>query len=368
MADPLAKVDIPATGLAGASAGHPARRYAIASVGVAALLLAGTLGLVVGTDPRAEFGSPLGLEPLVVPDPAAAKLALYEALPAPPPAVVLGSSRAMMLPPDRLAPGSFNFAVAGGGLADTVLVYGHVVRTDPALRHLVITVDVFGITEGKQVRIAASTAYDELTGQPLPERGFAWGSLPSALSAAQAEEAARVVYHSVAGYPEPAETLEADGLARRPSDDRAIAAGSHDAAAVVRAQYTPKTIGVYAGERAPADPALLADLHDMAADALARGLDVAVVLPPYHPDAYELVNARPAFGDRVASILSALQPLCGEGLGLFDYSDGSAIGSDERQFYDGHHPTAANGARILDAVARGDGDRCRAGGDANGGA
>jgi hypothetical protein len=348
VADVLQKVEI-------ASRGRP-RAFALATLGLTVLMLAGVLTTNVAVDPRAEFGGPLGLRALA-PDAGADKLALYEELDRPPSAVVLGSSRAAALPPEVLGEGGFNFAVNGGGMADEVLVYRFLVQDDPVLRRVVVNIDVFGITEGKQVRLTESGAYEPLTGQSRPGPGLA--SFASTLSVGYTKDSARsLLYNWVTGFPEPRTTLEADGLERRPAEDAARAAGTLDLTGVVERQYADEELPALAGERGPPDPEVLAGLRWMIQDALDRGLRIDVFLPPYHALALERLQSRPIFHERVQAVHDLATPLCAPGLHFFDYTDGSSIGLDPEGYYDGHHVTPENGRRVLEAMDALHGDLC----------
>lgn len=351
MPDALAKVAIPETPAA------RARAFAVAAVLLTVLGVAGVVAANVAVDPRDEFGSPLGLQPVVQPDPAQSKLDLYRALAVPPSAVVVGSSRAIALPPQELGPAAFNFAIVGAGVADALLVYDFLVRDDPALERVVLNVDVFGVTVDRQSRLAPSSAYDDLTGSPRPDPAR-WRLIPGTVDALYVRDSLRALQYTATEYPRPLVSTEPDGLQRVPTADEAIAAGRFDLAGAIAKQYTAETIPSFAGERRPLDQDALADLRAAMADASARGLAMDVFLPPYQPDVLEVLSGRPVFVQRLADLQSALVEGCLPGIRVFDYTDGSAIGLDPGGYYDGHHVDPANGARILAAMETGAGNLC----------
>jgi hypothetical protein len=351
MPDALAKVALPD----GRGAGRFSGLAVVAAALGCALVVAGN----VAVDPRAEFGSPLGLRPLVLPDSAQAKLDLYDALPAKPDTVILGSSRALPLPPASLPADAFNFAIAGSGVADSVIVYGFLVRDDPALARVVLSVDVFGFSEAKQVRIEASPSYERFTGEPQPGPRARWETLPGTLSSGYTQDTLRVLaYTGVTGYPPVDVALAPDGLWHRPVADRQRALGTYDLEATIAAQYSGEDLLAFAGESSPPDPETLDALQALLEDAARRGVQVDVLLPPYHPSALDLVEARAVFHERLGELRSLLLAHCGPTLEVYDYTDGAAIGLDPDEYYDGHHATPANGARILEAMQAREGAQC----------
>lgn len=354
MADPLPKVTIPEA--------HRPLRFVLLTLAVAASLLVATVALNVYVDPRGDFPGQR-YTPLVE-DVPREKLRLYrEASPAD--AVIVGSSRAMPLPPAPTGmEDAFNFAILGGGLRDDRLAYDLVRREQGPPELLVIVLDSFQLMELPDGRlwseVLGSRSAPDYLGQPAPLSSYA-APLQDSLSLDYLGDSLRVLrYTHVDGYPEPANAFLPDGQGTRPRVDPAVEAGTYDLQAAFEANWDRFLGNIYTDESAPS-PGQVQELQDLVARAQADRAQVWVVLPPFFPPALERLRPIDGFGRLQDAAVEAAAATCNEGVSVFDYTEVEAFAGDPGGFYDGYHVTPANGARLIEAMRAGQGDLCRGG-------
>lgn len=361
MTDPMRRPDAVAK-LAVGPAPSGAAFTAVALLVMAALLGA-AVGVTVAVDPRGEWGSPMGYQPLVLADPYQHKLDLYRAYgEEPPELVLLGSSRMATFDPDdwpgASANGSFNYGLSGAGGHDLEVVLRHLLADDEDLQTLVLNLDAFSLLDGRRSTVLQSTAYDDLTGHPPPTQPLA-GRLLASATARHVYESAEVLRRThLTGYPEPHWTFDPDGLRHEPGTDRQRAAGTFDLDAVVADQYTPVQLRDFTGQTRDYDDDLAQRIADLLRGALLRGVEVHLLFPPYAPAALDRLETLPDPWQRIRQMTGSFLPLCGEGLHLHDFTDGDALGLDPTGYYDGHHLTPENARLVLEAMAAGVGDLC----------
>jgi uncharacterized protein YfiM (DUF2279 family) len=86
------------------------------------------------------------------------------------------------------------------------------------------------------------------------------------------------------------------------------------------------------------DPERLARLELLWRDMRARGVEVVVYLPPYHPAAWALIRADPRAATALADSAAAVAGLTARvGARFLDASDPGSIPCDAGRFYDGDH-------------------------------
>ncbi|HUR62084.1 MAG TPA: hypothetical protein VM286_06940 [Candidatus Thermoplasmatota archaeon] len=336
--------------------GHP-RRTAVLALGLAATLLGAVLAVNVAIDPRGDFGT--GLYRPIVDDVPREKLTLYRAA-APVEGILLGSSRAMPLPPSALAAQpSFNFGILGGSLLDDRLAYDTVVRTQGAPRLLVIALDTFQLMDLPDGRpwsevTSSRAAADYGAGSSASHLA---GAARDALSAGYLADSLHVLdlTHRT-GYPVAANTFTPDGQGLRPLVDPLVANGTYDLRAAFERNWERYLGTIYTtGSVSPHQAGLL---QDLVRTALSAGVEVQVVLPPFYHAALERLRPNPVFGSLLDAARDTLRGLCAPGLAVFDYTETEAFGGDAEGFYDGYHVTPANGAAMLVAMQQGRGDLC----------
>jgi hypothetical protein len=89
------------------------------------------------------------------------------------------------------------------------------------------------------------------------------------------------------------------------------------------------------------DPERLAQLELLWRDMRAKGVELVVYLPPYHPAAWALIRAEPRAGAGLADSTGAVAGLAARvGARFLDASDPDSIPCGAEQFYDGDHVRA----------------------------
>jgi hypothetical protein len=352
MADPLPKVAVVQD-----TTRRP-RVYTVVALSAAFALLVAVLGLNVAVNPRGDFPHE-SYRPLVE-DVPREKLLLYRQA-SPVGAIIVGSSRAMPLPPGATgAPSPFNFGILGASLLDDQLVYDTVVREQGSPALLVVVLDTFQLielTDRTWSEILSSRASaDYLGDQPALERYG--GPLRDALSADYVRDTLRVLRLTyVDGYPEPASAFLPDGQGVRPKVDAAVAAGTYDLRAAFERNWDNYLGHIYV-EGVEPSPRQADKLATLVETARTDGVQVQVVLPPFHAWALERLEPDPVFQSFQRAALDAAMGLCADGVRVFDYTAVERFGGDPDGFYDGYHVTPANGAVLLAAMRSGLGDLC----------
>lgn len=348
--DGVAKLAVPDAGPV------PARAYAVAVVLVAAGLCLGAIGVNVLVDPRDEFGTGF-YRPLVV-DWVHEGVASYRALETPPEDLVVGASRAGMVAgfPGR-EDTTFTFFAAGSPPPDWLDEYRFVKRSQGPPETLVLIVDQSAFTGVFTPRVPRSAAAEAVLGQPA-----AWGE-----SAATALQSLAVPYlrdslHSlelrhVDGYP-PAPSAEANPAFGPPDLLERWRNGTFDPSQVdpaIEAQsrraFGPGHLEV---------PAYRQSLDALLEEAVADGVDVWAILPPYQPVALaDLEERYPAFAEQRADVRAALAAHC-PAIHVADATRVEDVGVDPAEFFDQSHLTARGSAQLMAGVLAGRADVCAA--------
>jgi hypothetical protein len=350
MPDSLAKVEF--------AEGPRPRRYVAACLVAAAALLGAVVAANVVVNPRAEFPGE-AYRPLVEDIPRE-KLALYRDA-APAGTILVGSSRAMPLPPAATGDATaFNFAILGGSLRDDRLAYELVRREQGPPQRLVVGLDTFQLMDLPDGRlwseVLSSSAASQYAGGPLPA-GRYLGPLHDTLSIGYLEDTVRALrYTYVDGYPDPANAFLANGQGVRQVDDE-VAAGTYDLDAAFEANWQRYLGNIYS-PTSTASPTQLQELRNLVTRASADGAEVQVVLPPFYGKALDRLEAVEGFVRLHDQAREAMLALCAPGVSFVDATEVEAFGGDPTGFYDGYHVTPANGALLLEAMGDGRGDEC----------
>lgn len=327
---------------------------------IALLLLAAVVGVNVAVNPRADFDHRL-YKPLVGDDPLE-KAHAYQALATPPERLVLGTSRAALVPPANATATGFNFAIPGGGLKDERIVYSYVRQDQGAPSVVVLGFDSFQLSgeDIRDVAIARSKAADELMGD---ERGWREMAelLVGTLDLGYSRDTVRSLELAhVTGYPEARRTTAPDGVQVWTGVERERAEGRYDEARAVEANWATALADRYDVPPDP-DPEAVGIATDLLATMKADGVRVQVVLLPFHPDVQERLAATRGFPGLQEAALRIALDACGSGLEVYDYSDPSRVGLRPDEFYDATHLAPEGGAKVAAALEAGEGDLCGGG-------
>jgi hypothetical protein len=335
-----------------------ARSFAVLAVASTVLALVLTAGANAVVNPRADF--PVHVFKPLTADLAWEKYQGYEGKTPPPTALIFGTSRGMFIPsssvPDPGPGGAFNYAFPGGEIPAIGLVWDHIVAEGKTPQRVVYALDGFAIRSDLTLRFPTSQAYPAVGGAPPPLGKEAYQALQS-LSALYVRDTARSLALSVIGFPQPINSLDADGTAHLPEQDAQRASGTFDQSAALEHHYATVIRGVYGPRRGP-DPALVSELRNLLAKISSNGTRLQVVLPPFHPTVLARLQGNPTFGALQAATLDVVRAACGPNLEVYDFTDISSFGGRPEDFYDGYHGTAETGQRMMEAMATGQGDLC----------
>jgi hypothetical protein len=333
-----------------------ARRFALRAIGAVGAVLILVTGSGVLVDPHAQFGSPLGYEPLI-PDIIELKLGRYQDLPAKPDTVFLGSSKAALLPPAAWNGTAFNFAISGPTMADLRDVATFVAR-DASPRAIVVELDILDLEEGKEDQLPSSAAHERLTGRPRPF-GDVVADLAATWDPVHWQDSGRVLWFDhVAGYPPALLDIAPDGLATQPFLDGERRLNDGAIAARAAAGYSSFLPGGHRDTGFTMDEDQVRHIAGLVGDARAAGIEVYLFIPPRHMAAYEILEgstrAMQAFDELRAIALG----LCEDGVHFHDLLHPGHAALEGKDFYDGHHTTVEGGQKILEALRDPGLDRC----------
>lgn len=334
-------------------------RWPLRATAIAALLLGTTFASVVAVNPRGEMPwHPV--EPLVQ-DVPYVKLGLYSARDPPPTALILGTSRGMVLPPAGLDGGNgtaFNFAFPGGEPMASELVYDYVTRTAGPPDLVVYALDQFAVRQQQPPRILESGAYPTLAQRErtVPELVAA---MPGMLTPGAIVDTAEVLRRELTGTAGPREgtTLRPDGHSNRTVLESKIVDGAYNFTEAMEAHYARVILEVYDFER-HADEAETRRIAGFLGKMLAQGTTVKVVLPPFHPVVLDRIEGLPTFTHYQEATLATLRDSCAQGLEVYDYTRIESFNGTSWAFYDGYHVTDTNARLVLRAVEEKRGDLC----------
>jgi hypothetical protein len=339
----------------------PARRrwtgWLPAALAVAVLGLAAVAGANVAVNPRADFDG-RWYPPLVGDDPLE-KVDRYEALDTPPHRIVLGSSRAGMLPPSNATALGYNFAIPGGGLRDAALVYDFVVARQGPPQAVVLGLDSFQFSarDLKDVAVEHSKAGRILTDDQR-SAAESVGLLAGTLAPGYAYDSLRSLrYAHLSGYPERSRYTGEDGVQVWSGVERQRALGTFDLAQRIDDNWEQGLEGRYAPDALPEENAV-AVARDLVARMVADGVRVQVVLLPFHPDVRDRLDATETFAPLHATALTVAREACGPTVEAFDLTDPAVAGIEPSEFYDGTHLDPAGAAKAAAALEAGTGRIC----------
>lgn len=332
-------------------------RFVKVFLACAAVFLLGGAALNVAVNPRGEFEG--GLLPPVPSEDAAYKVHLLGAQH--PDVLVLGSSRMQKIDPKEIAAASnltaFNFSLAGTNPDDSRFVYDKLVARGVVPKEIVVGLDVNRVEPHPRDSNRTQYAFG-----PLHDPGASWADAVAAGARSYQFLYLRDSAVSVAdalGVPVPHVhdvTFEPDGLAHYVPWETAVAAGTFDRNATIA-----KTIGA-GGYHAFAglDPAEVAAIQGLVADARAHGATVRLLLTPIAHRVEAGYEARGGSGypQARAAVVALARSLCQPGVHAYNYTRTEAFGGDEAGFYDGIHYDAGNAARIVASAYAGRADLC----------
>jgi hypothetical protein len=332
------------------------KAFAVTAVLLALAGLAAAAATNILVDPRGEF--PPDLFRPIVADTTAASLARFQERQGPLETLVLGSSRASLLPP---GPGGFNFAIQGGGLQDDRLVYEYVRANGPAPRRVVLGLDSFQLTarDLRDIGIRRSATAPEIMGEPLDVGGWA-SRVMETLAYDYALDSARDVYlTATSGFDDPFMEIAADGRTAWATDQELRDAGTFDLAPRLERSWR-----VHIGPRYPddavVDAAAVAEARSLIEEIRGDGVEVDVVLLPFHPEMMPHLEATPSFGPLQAAARQIGLDACGPGVSFsfYDFTELSSFGGVPDGFYDGYHMAPENSDLVAARMAAGEGDLC----------
>jgi hypothetical protein len=348
--DAVAKLAIPDM-----AAGRP-RTYAAAVVLVVLGLCVGAIGVNVAVNPRAEFPVQ-GLRPLVI-DRVHDAILGYEARQEPAQDLVLGTSRAGNL---HGLPGrenvTFNFYIAGSPPQDWLDLYDYVKRTEGPPVNLVLVVDQVAFTDVFAPRVPASADAGTVLGTP-PSVGDRFALALRTLSASYVRDTLHSLeLRTVTGYPPP-NLGEPRPEFARPHLLEEYRNGTFDPAELEPA-VDRQFVRAFGPEHAfvPANVDALRALLD---EALADGVAVWAIVPPYQPVTLVDLEARfPTFPEQAGQVREFLVTFCGR-IHVADATHVEDVGVDPKEFYDQSHLTVAGSRQLVEGVVAGRADACPA--------
>lgn len=329
------------------------RRFSAVVCTLVLVGLAGVLGTNWVVDPRDEHPGE-SFRPLRR-DVLDEKMALYSDR-VPPPTVVLGSSRPMVM---AVGPDGFNFALPQGRAYDAHLLWMEMERRGPTPAQVLLALDVSLIEDGPLTFYEDSDASARLEGGGVP-----WGlharSMMESLNLEYELEALSVLKMTfVSGYPLPHEVYGHDGVVEYVRDDAARAAGTFDLAGILPDHFRQAVMSHYK-PGSYADPEKIAILEGLVDQMVSSGAQVRIVLPPFHPYALERLTVNPVFQQQQAAQLDLALSWCSRGVEVYDHTDIASFNGTAESFYDNYHYGTENARRMAAAMDRGEGDLCAA--------
>jgi hypothetical protein len=324
---------------------------------IAVVALVAIAAVNVAVNPRADFGH-RWYPPLVGDDPLE-KLLAFEALEVPPERLVLGSSRAGMIPPSNTTVKGYNFAIPGGGLRDSALVYDYVANHGGPPEHVILGLDSFQMSakDLRDVAIHRSKAAPRLTGEGSSVRETAALVVGTLTPAYAADTLRSLGYAHLNGYPERSRITAEDGVQVWTIVDRERTAGTYDQAAKVDENWRQGLEGRYGPEDVP-DVQAIAVAEALIQRMVADGAQVQVVLLPFHPGIRDRLGATVTFGPLQQAALDVAMRSCPLGIEVYDYTDPALIGIQPDQFYDAIHLAPDASATVAAALEAHRGGLC----------
>ncbi len=310
------------------------RRFAVSTVSVAALVILGLVSLNFLVNPAGYY--PSHLLPRLTANDIVEKRALLRSASPPPSLLILGSSRAMQLPPafaERLTGlPSFNAATSAGEPRDMLEIL-HYAVDDLGLRPkmVVIAVDLEMFHNGQHY-----TAHLP----PLSERSA------MLLSPEMSSQSARSLRYWLAGaYPHPTRRMDPDGLLHDLRLEDAERHGNLDTKREMQDLlnlYLPvwRTYSGLSKEQ-------LYDLDEIQALCRKYGIKEVAFLTPRSSALEEAL--RPfGYQQRLDELRAVFFAVCRQGSAqCYDFSTPKAFKGEDNGFYDGVHVTKQNAELIL---------------------
>lgn len=310
----------------------------------------------VFVDPRADFGT--GLFRPLVRDEVHEKMARWNELDAAPTTVIVGSSRALRIPPSAFGDDAFNFAVSASGTQLPLTVFRWQSSQGPPPREMVVAVDVEQLQPSYQERwhVLVAHEWDEHVPHP-PALEDRLRPLKGTLTESYLRDSWRVVRMQWEGYPPDLQTFGPRGELVGTDDRVAQRIGAESALEFVEHEIANGFVAARGNLGEPAGHQL-DPLERLVEEAVAAGTTVRFVVTPYHPRMLQELRAATPFEEARGTAVAALTGLCRAGVHVHDYTELEAFGGVPEDFEDAQHYTDANGARLAASVVAGSGDRC----------
>lgn len=331
-----------------------ARTYTLLVTLLTAMLCGGAIGMNVVVNPRSEFSSD-AYPPLVV-DWVHQRVGLYEARAEPPRDLVVGASRSGFVPG---LPGrenlTFQFFAAGSPPPDWLDFYRFAKSRQGAPENLIVVVDQSAFTGVFTPRVPHSAEAERIQGRPVAFGDHVAEALQS-LSVSYVQDSLRSLrLRHITGYP-PVQPLEANPVFARPDLMEAYRNGTFDPADV-DPRIEDQSQRAFGPDRT-SRPGYREALEEMIAEAVADGVVVWAVLPPYQPVALADLQTRfPSFEQDAQLVREALLAFC-PGIHVADLTSVDGTGIDPRQFFDQSHLTPQGSAQLAQELANPARDLC----------
>ncbi|MBI2890667.1 MAG: hypothetical protein HYY13_07765 [Nitrospirae bacterium] len=324
----------------GTGADPDAKRRSVSGIGEDVGFVIKVLGLSLGglvsiallnllVDPEGSYGTGW-VRPLVWSARDEKRELLLGMAESPPTCLILGSSRTMKLEPDviRTAVGGrvFNASIEEARAGDFLPTLDFVRRRLGAqIRWLIVGVDPTTFEQGKSdpFRVVSHT-----------------------VNYHHAIMSLRSITYALTRYPESAIGFNKDGFLVYKKDDADLQAGVFDLEAKLRdsiSWYVPR----HGNDRGLSSQAL--DTFEVfVKEVRARGIELAVYEPPYHPRMIEALRSRSHYPELHEALTRELERLASlYDFRMFDFSEIEAFGGRPDWFYDAIHPRIENNRLIL---------------------
>ncbi len=327
------------------------RQFLLSFLGLTALYLAA----VRYVDPRGQFGG--GRFPTVFLNARVLKLESLKARIAEGPvaAVVLGSSRSMLLSPTVLSQNtglrSFNLGLFAATAEDYLAAYRRLSELNPELRVVGLGIDPFTFVPGErhpdlEANWELRSTLDTLGSGFLESVRHAVllhkGSIKFGY-AVDLLQSVRLRFRPV----EPRNRLWPDGAMTYPRSDREITAGSYDYS-LNQAQCVPEQLAML--ERSDSvSEGRRTTVSILIREAVAEGRQVVLWLTPSSPDLLAAIQGSPRARRQLAAARGFLREMATRpGVSVLDLSDPVVFSGDPSRWYDCVHMSPAD----ADAVTR----------------
>lgn len=325
---------------------------------LATLLLGGLYLLTVRwVDPRGQFGG--GRFPTVFLNARVIKQDLLRERQATAPvqAVIIGSSRSMLLPPARVEQvtglRAFNLGVFAATADDYLALYRRATALTPALDLVILGVDPFTLVPGDrhpdlETDWALRSAIDSQATGLLHRLQHEVRVHKETLKFGYLADIGRSLWFA-RSPPEMRNRFEPDGRMTYPVADRAIAAGRYDFRAE-QARCVPEQLAML--ERSDSvSAARRALIVQTVREAAGAGHRVVVWLTPSHPDLLAAMTASPRATTQLGAVRDLVEELRGvAGISVFDLHDPVAAGLQPAGWYDCVHMSASDAGRVVELL------------------